>query len=104
MTHIFSLENKKPEEIPNSDRVIRNKSISRAAALSQPGERSSLTGGSHARLVVTGENICNISLNTTFLAADADEPVTMEHLMKAVKKKFAKIEKPLSETRIGRWI
>ena len=57
-----------------------------------------------ARLTVTGGNIHNISLNAAFLAADAGEPVRMEHLLKAARSEYAKLEKPLSEAEIGGWV
>lgn len=56
-----------------------------------------------ARLNITGGNIRNIALYAAFLAADADEPVRMDHLLRAVKVEFAKLEKPLTESEIGGW-
>jgi hypothetical protein len=56
-----------------------------------------------ARLNVAGGNIRNIALNAAFLAADAEEPVRMTHLMRAVRGEYAKLEKPLTEAEIGGW-
>ena len=56
-----------------------------------------------ARLNVAGGNICNIALNAAFLAADAGEPVRMQHLLQAARSEYAKLEKPLTETEIGGW-
>ena len=42
-----------------------------------------------ARLNVAGGNIRNIALNAAFLAADADEPVRMAHLLRAARTEFA---------------
>jgi SpoVK/Ycf46/Vps4 family AAA+-type ATPase len=55
------------------------------------------------RLNVSGGNIRSIALNAAFLAADADEPVRMEHLLRAARSEYAKLEKPISETEIGAW-
>jgi hypothetical protein len=56
-----------------------------------------------ARLGVAGGNIRNIALNAAFLAADADEPVRMEHLARAARTEYAKLEKPLTAAEIGGW-
>jgi hypothetical protein len=56
-----------------------------------------------ARLNVAGGNIRNIALNAAFLAADAGEPVRMEHLLRAARSEYAKLEKPLTEAEIGGW-
>jgi hypothetical protein len=56
-----------------------------------------------ARLSVTGGNIRNIALNAAFLAANAGEPVRMEHLSRAARGEYAKLEKPLTEAEIGDW-
>ncbi len=56
-----------------------------------------------ARLNVTGGNIRNIALNAAFLAADADEPVRMAHVLRAAAGEYAKLEKHLTEAEIGGW-
>jgi hypothetical protein len=56
-----------------------------------------------ARLNVAGGNIRNIALNAAFLAADAEEPVRMPHLLRAARSECAKIEKAPSEAEIGGW-
>jgi ATPase family associated with various cellular activities (AAA) len=56
-----------------------------------------------ARLHVAGGNIRNIALNAAFLAADADEPVRMNHLLRATRTEYAKIEKALTESETGGW-
>src|SRR5216683_2943655 len=53
-----------------------------------------------ARLNVTGGNIRNIALNAAFLAADADEPVRMAHVLRAAASEYAKLEKHLTEAEI----
>jgi hypothetical protein len=42
-------------------------------------------------------------LNGTFLAADANEPVRMSHLLRAARTEYRKIEKPLTDAEIGGW-
>lgn len=56
-----------------------------------------------ARLNVAGGNIRNIALNAAFLAADANEPVRMNHLLRAARTEYAKIEKPLTDAETGGW-
>ena len=57
-----------------------------------------------AQLSVSGGNIRNIALNAAFLAADAEEPVQMKHLLRAARTEYAKLEKSLTEVEIGGWI
>lgn len=56
-----------------------------------------------ARLSIPGGNIRNIALHAAFLAADAGDAVTMDHLARAARSEYAKLEKPLTETEIGGW-
>jgi hypothetical protein len=56
-----------------------------------------------ARLNVSGGHIRNIALNAAFLAADADEPVGMEHLLAAARLEYAKLEKPFTDADPGGW-
>jgi len=56
-----------------------------------------------ARLQVSGGNIRNMALNAAFLAAEADQPVGMRHLLQAAKSEYAKLERPLAEAEIGGW-
>jgi hypothetical protein len=56
-----------------------------------------------AKLNVTGGNIRNIALHAAFLAADSNEPVRMDHLLRGARVEFAKLEKPLTESEIGGW-
>lgn len=57
-----------------------------------------------ARLNVAGGNIRNIALNAAFLAADADEPVRMAHLLRAAQSEYTKLEKSLTEAEVGGWV
>jgi hypothetical protein len=56
-----------------------------------------------SRLNVAGGNIRNIAMNAAFLAAEANEPVRMAHLLRAARSEYAKLEKPLTESEIGGW-
>lgn len=54
-----------------------------------------------ARLNVAGGNIRNIAMQAAFLAAEVDEPVRMNHLLRAARTEYAKLERPLSESELG---
>jgi hypothetical protein len=45
---------------------------------------------------ITGGNIRNIALNAAFIAAESNGAVKMEHIEKAARYEYAKMEKPLS--------
>ncbi|MGC1300562.1 MAG: ATP-binding protein [Alloacidobacterium sp.] len=57
-----------------------------------------------ARLNAAGGNIRNIALSAAFLAADAQEPVRMPHLLQAARNEFAKLEKPLTDSETAGWV
>jgi len=57
-----------------------------------------------AQLDIAGGNIRNIALNAAFLAADANEPVRMKHLLQAARREYAKLEKSLTDAEIGGWV
>lgn len=57
-----------------------------------------------AKLNLPGGNIRNIALNAAFLAANADSPVQMQHILQAAQSEYIKLEKPLTETEIKGWI
>jgi hypothetical protein len=54
-----------------------------------------------ARLPIAGGNIRNIALQGAFLAADSGQPVKMEHLARAARTEFAKMERPLGDVDLG---
>jgi SpoVK/Ycf46/Vps4 family AAA+-type ATPase len=56
-----------------------------------------------ARLSVPGGNIRNIALNAAFMAADANAPVGMDHLLAAAQAEHAKLERPFSESEMRGW-
>jgi hypothetical protein len=53
---------------------------------------------------VAGGNIRNIAINAAFLAADADEPVQMAHLLQAARTEYAKLEKTLTDAETAGWV
>jgi hypothetical protein len=57
-----------------------------------------------AQLNVAGGNIRNIALNAAFLAADANEPVRMQHLLRAARVEYAKMEKSLTDAETAGWL
>lgn len=57
-----------------------------------------------AQLNVAGGNIRNIAINAAFLAADANEPVTMKHILEATRSEYLKLERPLTDGEIKGWI
>jgi len=63
----------------------------------------SLEFGRLARLAVSGGDIRNIALSAAFLAAEADQPVRMSHLLQAAKNECQKLERPVNEAEIGGW-
>ncbi len=63
-----------------------------------------LDAGKLGRLNVAGGNIRNIAMNAAFRAADAGEPVSMNHLLTAARGEYAKLEKPLTGAEIGGWV
>jgi AAA+ superfamily predicted ATPase len=56
-----------------------------------------------AKLNVSGGNIRNIALNAAFLAADANSPVQMQHILQAAQNEYIKLERPLTEVEIKGW-
>jgi SpoVK/Ycf46/Vps4 family AAA+-type ATPase len=57
-----------------------------------------------AKLSVAGGNIRNIALNAAFIAAEADQPVRMEHILQAAKNEYAKMERPLTDIEVKDWV
>ena len=59
--------------------------------------------GKLASLDVAGGNIRNIALNAAFLAADNNESVKMNHMAKAARREFGKLEKSIQESELRSW-
>jgi hypothetical protein len=57
-----------------------------------------------ARAQMAGGNIRNIALNAAFLAAQANAPVRMRHLLEAAQSEAAKRERPLSDGETKGWV
>jgi AAA+ superfamily predicted ATPase len=57
-----------------------------------------------ARLNIAGGNIRNIAVHAAFLAADANSPIAMSHLLRAARVEFAKMERPLSDVEVRGWV
>jgi hypothetical protein len=53
-----------------------------------------------ARLNVAGGSIRNIAVNAAFLAAAAAEPVDTNHVLRAARREYAKLEQPLTGTEL----
>jgi hypothetical protein len=56
-----------------------------------------------AHLDVAGGSIRNIALGAAFLAADAGQPVQAEHVERAVREEYAKLERPLPDLEAMAW-
>ncbi|MFI0793729.1 ATP-binding protein [Micromonospora rubida] len=56
-----------------------------------------------ARLNVTGGTIRTVALSAAFLAAEADEPIRMSHVLAATRTEYAKLEKPLADVEVSGW-
>lgn len=56
-----------------------------------------------AQLNIAGGHIRNIAMNAAFLAADANEPVRMSHLLRATRSEYIKLEKQLTKSEIRGW-
>ena len=54
-----------------------------------------------AKLSVAGGSIRSIALNAAYLAAGADSPVRMEHVKRAARREYAKLEKPFTNAEQG---
>lgn len=57
-----------------------------------------------AQLNAPGGNIRIIALNAAFMAADAEEPVQMKHILRATQTEYEKLEKSLTSVEIAGWI
>ena len=57
-----------------------------------------------AQLNAAGGTIRNIALHAAFLAAEAGEPIGMAHVLRAARRVYAKLEKPLTDNEIRGWV
>jgi SpoVK/Ycf46/Vps4 family AAA+-type ATPase len=56
-----------------------------------------------SRLEIAGGNIRNIAVNAAFLAAGEGVPIAMDHVMRAARREYAKIDRLISDTEFGRF-
>ncbi|MEH2008605.1 ATP-binding protein [Nostoc sp.] len=56
------------------------------------------------QLNVAGGNIRSIALNAAFLAADANDAVTMYYMLQAAKSEYIKLERSLTDTEVKGWV
>ncbi len=90
-------------QFPFPDAAQRGEIWRRIFPASTPTEGLDITRLAWLNITGGGGNIRNIALNAAFLAADADEPVRMVHLLRATRGEYAKLEKSLTEAEIGGW-
>ena len=57
-----------------------------------------------SKLNVSGGNIRNIALNAAFIAASEGQAVGMEHILRAAKSEYLKLNKIISPAETGNWI
>ena len=60
--------------------------------------------GKLARLSIAGGSIRNIALNAAFLAAQAEQPIGMTHLLGAARGEASKRERPFSDAETRGWV
>ncbi|RUS92869.1 ATPase [Dulcicalothrix desertica PCC 7102] len=56
------------------------------------------------QLNVAGGNIRSIAMNAAFLAADANDAVTMYYMLQAAKSEYIKLERTLTDTEVKGWV
>ncbi len=87
---------------PFPDAATRSRIWQRVFPASTPVEN--LAHDKLARLNLSGGHIRNLALNAAFLAADANEPVRMRHLLSAARSEYAKLEKTLTPAETAGWV
>jgi SpoVK/Ycf46/Vps4 family AAA+-type ATPase len=56
-----------------------------------------------AQMNISGGIIRNIAMHAAFLAADEGGSIAMDHILRAAKVEYAKMDKPLTGTETGGW-
>ncbi len=56
-----------------------------------------------AQLRICGGNIKNVALHCAYIAADSGQPLNMDHVLRAARIEYAKLERPVTETEIKNW-
>lgn len=89
-------------QFPFPDQTLRRKIWSRVFPPSLPTDGIDLD--KLARLNVPGGNIRNIALSAAYMAAEANAPVRMSHLLAAARRECAKLDRSPAEQEIGGWV
>jgi hypothetical protein len=88
-------------EFPFPDRAERARIWQRAFPPATP--TAGLDVARLAQLSVAGGGIKNVALGAAFLAADANEPVQMAHVLRAARAEYAKLARPLTDAEVAGW-
>jgi SpoVK/Ycf46/Vps4 family AAA+-type ATPase len=56
-----------------------------------------------SRLEITGGNVRNIAVNAAFLAAGEGRSIAMEHVMRAARREYTKIDRLIMDAEFGRY-
>jgi SpoVK/Ycf46/Vps4 family AAA+-type ATPase len=57
-----------------------------------------------ARLNVAGGHIRNIAIHAAFFAADANQPVSMAHLLRAARSEYSKLDRAPTDAELAGWV
>jgi ATPase family associated with various cellular activities (AAA) len=89
-------------QFPFPDQVQRAEIWRRVFPSATPAE--ALDHAKLARLNVAGGNIRTIALNAAFIAAGAEQPVGMAHVLRATSAEYVKLERALTDAEVGGWV
>ena len=56
-----------------------------------------------SRLEIAGGNIRNIAINAAFLAAGEGRPIGMDHVMRAARREYTKVDRLIMDAEFGRF-
>jgi hypothetical protein len=56
-----------------------------------------------AQLAIAGASIRNVALGAAFLAADEGTPLRMDHILRAARSEYAKLERSLTQAELDGW-
>jgi hypothetical protein len=70
----------------------------------EPAEAFGQSPDSVSTTSTTGATIRNIALGATFLAAEADEPVQMKHILQAAQAEMIKLGRSLTDQEMRGWV
>ena len=69
-----------------------------------PGPLAEIDVPALAELSLPGGNIRNVALLAAFLAADEGRPIDMRHLALGAERECVKLERPLTEPGVRKWL